>query len=55
MMKMRLKEVNRGSSFIRLTAMATLFLATGAAACAQAPSAAPPDVVSSSAGNISLE
>jgi glucose/arabinose dehydrogenase len=55
MMKIRFKEMNMGSSFIRLTLIVILFLATSALATTQTPSAAPPDVVSSSAGNIKIE
>jgi glucose/arabinose dehydrogenase len=40
---------------IRFTATATLLLALAAAGRAQTPSAAPPNVVSSSAGNINVE
>jgi len=57
MIKMRLKEMNMGSPFIRLMIIATLFLTTSAVTFAQTPSPgpAPPDVVSSSAGNIKIE
>jgi glucose/arabinose dehydrogenase len=55
MIKVRFNRANAGSSFIRLTAIAALFLATGAAASAQTPAAPPPDVVSSSSGNIRIE
>jgi aldose sugar dehydrogenase len=44
-----------GSSFIRLMAIKTLILALIAAAHGQTTSTAPPDVVSSSAGNLRLE
>jgi glucose/arabinose dehydrogenase len=57
MMKMRFKEANMASSFIRLMAITTLFLTTSVAANAQTPgtSTPPPNVVSSSAGNIKIE
>ena len=43
------------SPLIRLMMIATLFPATSAVACAQTPAVAPPNVVSSSAGNIKIE
>jgi aldose sugar dehydrogenase len=55
MMKMRFRETNMASSFIGLTALATLLLTVSAATHAQTPSAPLPDVVSSSAGNIKIE
>jgi glucose/arabinose dehydrogenase len=54
---MKFKGMQRESSFIRLTTIATFFLATCAAAYAQTPTPGPPppNVVSSSAGNIKIE
>ena len=47
--------VHVGLSFIRLAAIATLALSLGTAARGQAAAPAPPDVVSSSAGDIRVE